>query len=232
MKTLLSTLVLLVTISVFSQQENKGLTILVNQLGFKPNSEKRAFISDSEERNFKIINNSNQEIVFKGEISSPKYWEPSGTNVGIADFSSIQKPGKYSIVVGNSSKTITIDNSVYEALGTKSLETFYLARASEPVLEKYAGIYARPLGHPDDVVFIHASAATDKRPEGTTIFSPRGWYDAGDYNKYIVNSGITVHTLLQLYELFPEYCKTLKLKIPENSKKFQNGIFGKVPAGI
>ena len=219
MKTLLSTLVLLVTISVFSQQENKGLTILVNQLGFKPNSEKRAFISDSEERNFKIINNSNQEIVFKGEISSPKYWEPSGTNVGIADFSSIQKPGKYSIVVGNSSKTITIDNSVYEALGTKSLETFYLARASEPVLEKYAGIYARPLGHPDDVVFIHASAATDKRPEGTTIFSPRGWYDAGDYNKYIVNSGITVHTLLQLYELFPEYCKTLKLKIPENSNQ-------------
>ncbi|WP_304197705.1 glycoside hydrolase family 9 protein [Flavobacterium alvei] len=219
MKTLLSTLVLLVTISVFSQQENKGLTILVNQLGFKPNSEKRAFISDSEERNFKIINNSNQEIVFKGEISSPKYWEPSGTNVGIADFSSIQKPGKYSIVVGNSSKTITIDNSVYEALGTKSLETFYLARASEPILEKYAGIYARPLGHPDDVVFIHASAATDKRPEGTTIFSPRGWYDAGDYNKYIVNSGITVHTLLQLYELFPEYCKTLKLKIPENSNQ-------------
>ncbi|POY40185.1 cellulase [Flavobacterium alvei] len=219
MKTLLSTLVLLVTISVFSQQENKGLTILVNQLGFKPNSEKRAFISDSEERNFKIINNSNQEIVFKGEISSPKYWEPSGTNVGIADFSSIQKPGKYSIVVGNSSKTITIDNSVYEALGTKSLEAFYLARASEPVLEKYAGIYARPLGHPDNIVFIHASAATDKRPEGTTIFSPRGWYDAGDYNKYIVNSGITVHTLLQLYELFPEYCKTLKLKIPENSNQ-------------
>lgn len=219
MKTLLSTLVLLVTISVFSQQENKGLTILVNQLGFKPNSEKRAFISDFEERNFKIINNSNQEIVFKGEISSPKYWEPSGTNVGIADFSSIQKPGKYSIVVGNSSKTITIDNSVYEALGTKSLEAFYLARASEPVLEKYAGIYARPLGHPDNIVFIHASAATDKRPEGTTIFSPRGWYDAGDYNKYIVNSGITVHTLLQLYELFPEYCKTLKLKIPENSNQ-------------
>lgn len=219
MKTLLSTLVLLVTISVFSQQENKGLTILVNQLGFKPNSEKRAFISDFEERNFKIINNSNQEIVFKGEISSPKYWEPSGTNVGIADFSSIQKPGKYSIVVGNSSKTITIDNSVYEALGTKSLEAFYLARASEPVLEKYAGIYARPLGHPDNIVFIHASAATDKRPEGTTIFSPRGWYDAGDYNKYIVNSGITVHTLLQLYELFPEYCKTLKLKTPENSNQ-------------
>jgi len=219
MKTLLSTLVLLVTISVFSQQENKGLTILVNQLGFKPNSEKRAFISDSEERNFKIINNSNQEIVFKGEISTPKYWELSGTNVGIADFSSIQKPGKYSIVVGNSSKTITIDNSVYEALGTKSLEAFYLARASEPVLEKYAGIYARPLGHPDNIVFIHASAATDKRPEGTTIFSPRGWYDAGDYNKYIVNSGITVHTLLQLYELFPEYCKTLKLKIPENSNQ-------------
>lgn len=209
----------IVLLSLFSISTIKAQTIFTNQVGFKPNSEKRAFIGDSEVKTFKIINTSNNEVVYNGEISTPKYWEHSGTNVAIADFSSLQKPGKYSIVVGNSSKTITIDNSVYEALGTKSLETFYLARASEPILEKYAGIYARPLGHPDNIVFIHASAATDKRPEGTTIFSPRGWYDAGDYNKYIVNSGITVHTLLQLYEMFPEYSNKLKLKIPENSNQ-------------
>jgi endoglucanase len=194
-------------------------TILTNQIGFKPNSEKRAFISDSEVKTFQIINSSTQETVLKGEISTPKYWEPSGTNVGIADFSSIQKPGKYSIVVGSSAKAIIIDDAVYDTLGTKSLEAFYLARASETISEKYAGIYARPLGHPDDKVIIHASAATDKRPEGAIISSPSGWYDAGDYNKYIVNSGITVHTLLQLYEMFPEYSNKLKLKIPENSNQ-------------
>ena len=197
----------------------KAQTIFTNQVGFKPNSEKRAFISDSEVKTFKIINISNNEVVYNGEISMPKYWEHSGTSVGIADFSSIQKPGKYSIVIGNSSKAITIDDAVYETLGTKSLETFYLARASETISEKQAGIYARPLGHPDDKVIIHTSAATDKRPEGSIISSPSGWYDAGDYNKYIVNSGITVHTLLQLYEMYPEYSSNLKLKIPENSNQ-------------
>jgi len=197
----------------------KAQTIFTNQVGFKTNSEKRAFVSDSEVKIFKIINTSNNEVVYNGTISTPKYWEYSGTSVGIADFSSIQKPGKYSIVVGNSSKAITIDDTVYESLGKKSLEAFYLARASEPIDAKYAGIYARPLGHPDDKVFIHASAATDKRPEGSIISSPSGWYDAGDYNKYIVNSGITVHTLLQLYEMFPEYSNKLKLNIPENSNQ-------------
>ncbi|HRA71828.1 MAG TPA: glycoside hydrolase family 9 protein [Flavobacterium sp.] len=203
----------------FSLSSVQAQTILLNQVGYKPNAEKRAFISDPEVKNFKIVNTLTNEVVYKGEISTPKYWEPSGTKVGIADFSSIQKPGKYSVVVGNSSKTITIDNAVYETLGTKSLEAFYLARASETISEKLAGIYARPLGHPDDKVIIHASAATDKRPEGSIISSPSGWYDAGDYNKYIVNSGITVHTLLQFYEMFPEYSKNLKLKIPENSNQ-------------
>nr|AAC44385.1 endoglucanase E [Fibrobacter succinogenes subsp. succinogenes S85] len=47
-----------------------------------------------------------------------------------------------------------------------------------------------------------------------TIQSSKGWYDAGDYGRYIVNSGITTYTLLSLYEHFPEYFNTLKWNIP------------------
>ena len=45
---------------------------------------------------------------------------------------------------------------------------------------------------------------------------PRRWYDAGDYNKYIVNSSITNYTLLLFYQMFPEYCSSLDLNIPES----------------
>ena len=90
-------------------------------------------------------------------------------------------------------------------------------RASIPLNEKYAGKWHRAEGHPDTSVLIHPSAASDARPAGTIISSPRGWYDAGDYNKYIVNSGISTSTLLSLYEDFPGYMKTVKLNIPESS---------------
>lgn len=69
------------------------------------------------------------------------------------------------------------------------------------------------------MVYIHPSAQTDKRPAGSIISSPGGWYDAGDYNKYIVNSGISTYTLLGAYEHNPEYFDTLKLNIPESNNK-------------
>ena len=67
---------------------------------------------------------------------------------------------------------------------------------------------------------MHESAASVKRPEGTVISAPKGWYDAGDYNKYIVNSGISSYTLLAAYEHYPEIFDTLEINIPESG----NGI--------
>ncbi|MFW5960264.1 MAG: glycoside hydrolase family 9 protein, partial [Chitinivibrionales bacterium] len=45
---------------------------------------------------------------------------------------------------------------------------------------------------------------------------PKGWYDAGDYGKYIVNAGITTYFLMALHENFPEYSGSLNLNIPES----------------
>ncbi len=86
---------------------------------------------------------------------------------------------------------------------------------STPLLPEYAGKWSRAAGHPDNQVIIHPAAASPNSPAGTIISCPRGWYDAGDYNKYIVNSGITMGTLLSLYEDFPAYFDTLRINIPE-----------------
>jgi endoglucanase len=50
------------------------------------------------------------------------------------------------------------------------------------------------------------------------ISTPGGWYDAGDYNKYIVNSGISMGTLLSAYEDFKSYFDTLQTNIPGLTK--------------
>lgn len=66
---------------------------------------------------------------------------------------------------------------------------------------------------------VHPSAATTKRPAGTIISSPKGWYDAGDYNKYIVNSGFTLGLILQSYQLHQDRFNSLNLQIPESDNK-------------
>jgi endoglucanase len=42
-----------------------------------------------------------------------------------------------------------------------------------------------------------------------------GWHDAGDYGRYVVNSGISTGTVLWAWEIFGPKLKNIKLNIPE-----------------
>ncbi len=191
--------------------------ILINQVGYTPSATKMALIRNDSEK-FMVINVENGKTVFKGMTGKPEYWSFSGDTVRTADFSSLTTPGRYRILtVGDpaSSYQFTIGENVYNDVNKLSLKSFYLNRSGYQITEEFGGKWARPAGHPDTVVLIHKSAASKQRPEGTVISSPGGWYDAGDYNKYIVNSSISVYTMLLFYQLHPEYCDTLALDIPE-----------------
>lgn len=209
------------TVLLFSQNELSRIKL--NQVGYYTHSEKIAIVPKTSAKYFYIKKAENGEIVYKGVLSEEKKWAYSQEDVKQADFSEFNEPGKYFLSCDDyeieKSFEFRLEDNLYQDLAKSSLHGFYLARVSTPVLEEYAGIYKRAAGHPDDKVIIHNSAADQFRPEGTAISSPGGWYDAGDYNKYIVNSGITTFTLLHIYELFPEYFSQLKLSIPENNNK-------------
>jgi endoglucanase len=46
--------------------------------------------------------------------------------------------------------------------------------------------------------------------------SKAGWHDAGDYGRYVVNSGITTGTLLWTWEMFAAPVRGVKLNLPES----------------
>ncbi|MFA6085242.1 glycoside hydrolase family 9 protein [Mucilaginibacter sp.] len=204
-----------------AQSINNGQgSIRLNQIGFYPGAAKVAILTNSNTGKF-YIQNTNKKTVYTGELKPSVQPAFSGKLTAIANFSDFKKPGTYTVYVpgtGNS-YPFNIKTSVYKSVADATIKAFYFQRASIPLDEKYAGKWHRAEGHPDDKVLVHASAASDKRPERTVISSPRGWYDAGDYNKYIVNSGITTATLLSLYEDFPDYMKTVKLNIPESNNQ-------------
>jgi endoglucanase len=74
----------------------------------------------------------------------------------------------------------------------------------------YTG-YTHEACHLTDAAF-HASTGKTGRIRAT-----RGWHDAGDYGKYIVNSGISTGQLLWAWEWYPHVFRQLSLDIPESS---------------
>lgn len=183
-----------------------------NQLGFTPKSSKIIVIPGNEANALEVREITGKKVM---ELEGPYAleWAASGEEVQVFDISKIQKPGTY-LLYRNGERLgtpIDISKDVYKDLGIAALKWFYLQRASTPITAEYAGMFARPEGHPDTLVKVYG--------ENRTIKSPRGWYDAGDYGKYIVNSGITVFTLLELYENFPEYAGKIKTNIPNEFPK-------------
>lgn len=192
--------------------------IAVNQIGYSPGAAKVAALPAVEAAAFSVVDADTGRTVLSGPLGAAARWEPAGADVRLADFSALKAPGRYRLHVDGltDSPPFVVAADAYAAVNAAAIKAFYFNRASTPLLVVHAGRWARPAGHADDKVLVHASAASASRPEGTVISAPKGWYDAGDYNKYIVNSGITVYTLLAAYEHFPALFKAQNLNIPES----------------
>ena len=199
-------------------QPASAVRIKVNQVGFLPGSAKWAVIPNVAATSFHLVKAGTDTEVFRGVMSAPATWEPAQESVRLADFSALSTPGTYRIRVDGlaDSYSFTIAADAYAALNAASIKAFYYNRSGTALLSEHAGMYARAAGHPDTRVLVHDSAASPARPAGTVIPSPKGWYDAGDYNKYIVNSGISTYTLLAAYEHFPAFFQKQTLNLPES----------------
>ncbi len=209
-----------VTAVAFSQPLSDS--IVLNQLGFYPHAPKIAIVKGSiADTIFHIISKAKNDTAYTGILTGQLQSHNSSTITRIADFSEFAKEGNYYLSVPNvgNSYPFSIHKNANHTAAVASLKGFYFIRSGMPLEEAYAGKWHRGAGHPDTAVLVHSSAASAARPEGTVISTPGGWYDAGDYNKYIVNSGITMGTLLSAYEDFAPYFDTLKINIPESKDK-------------
>ena len=205
---------------------------LVNQLGFAPESEKIVVIPGNDANPLEV-RDMNGKVVLSLEAPMVYDWDYSGEEVQTYDISAVKKPGTYRLFrdgyVGN---PIVVGENVYVDVTKAALKWFYYQRAGMALETRYAGKWARAAGHMDDHVIVYGTdlqTATTvakskgkpapKQADARIIKSTRGWYDAGDYGKYIVNSGITVFTLLELYEHFPAFMDTLQWNIPREFPK-------------
>ncbi|MDR2962792.1 MAG: glycoside hydrolase family 9 protein [Bacteroidales bacterium] len=194
--------------------------IRINQVGYFPRAQKIAIVEGAKNQSqFEICANKN--VVYRGELSQQQAWDLSGETLQIADFSDFTQCGSYTIRVKGveQSYPFTIAETVFYNVDNALAKAFYLNRAGIEIVPEYAGKYTRKAGHPDTAVIILPSAAGPQRKAGEVISTPKGWYDAGDYNKYVVNSGISTATLLLAYENYSAYFDTLTWNIPESANE-------------
>lgn len=191
--------------------------IRLNQVGYYPSSVKEFILADLSGTGFDLVD-TDKKVVFSGILVDQGSWQTSGEKVMIGDFSAFKTPGSYHIVVDGkiSSYTFEIKHNIYEPALHAAIKSYYFQRASMSIEETYGGIYKRAAGHADNACIYHPSSG---KSEGT-LNSPGGWYDAGDYGKYIVNASLSVGEMLLLLEQFPDAISDGALNIPESG----NGI--------
>lgn len=205
------------------QQQEAAVSedIRINQIGYYPLAPKLAVVNGALNSDDFYVIGPDLDTVFTGKLATARKSPYDGTSTRIADFSALNTAGQYVLHVPGlgQSLPVHIRNNVHSEVAKASMKSFYFQRTATDLQAAYAGKWARPAGHYDTQVYVHASAASASRPQETVLSSSRGWYDAGDYNKYIVNSGITMGTLFSLYEDFPAYMRSFSMEIPENANE-------------
>ena len=201
-----------------SSQKNIS-EIKLNQVGYYPQQEKVAIWEGKFSGSFKVIDATTREWVMenKAGVNVVSPWNDKIRTQ--LDLSRITYPGEFILVVNNTEVPFRVANQALKPLAQAAFKAFYYQRTGMSIEQPYAGMWSRPAAHNDNRVLVHASAASQSRPEGTIISSPGGWYDAGDYNKYVVNSAYSIGLIQAVCQMIPDYMASLKLDIPENTNK-------------
>jgi endoglucanase len=205
--------------------------VLVNQVGYFPHRAKLAVVKNPGAVPWQLVN-AHGEVVASG-TTVPFGKDPaSGDAVSLADFTSFAVEGNDYVLKagGGASHPFDIRSDLYGRLKYDALAFFYQQRSGIPIEMPYAGDkqWVRPAGHLDVAPNHGDKNVPCARGSGCTysLDVSGGWYDAGDHGKYVVNAGISVWTLLDLWERTKALGTSAadfedgKMNIPEN----KNGV--------
>ena len=187
--------------------------IRINQLGYYPTANKIAVVVFTKASTFEVVNVQDNSVELTGNLSAEVFWKDAGDSIKRCDFSALTKIGTYKIRIPEfgESYPFEISNTILRKAAYASLKSYYYQRSSYELTAPFAGLWARAAGHPDTQCILHSSTG-----KTGTISSPGGWYDAGDYGKYVINAGISVASMLSFYENFNTFFADGTIHIPES----------------
>jgi endoglucanase len=190
--------------------ENPTVAIKVDQVGYLPEGPKIALVS-SPAKTFEIRRSIDGKLVFRG-VLGPVTTDPlSGDAVQAADFSQLRRAGNYYIQIPGVGRSwsFSVGRKIFERAWYLAMRGFYGQRCGTAVDlgPEFPG-YSHPACHLRGE--FHPSSGKSGPRDNIG-----GWHDAGDYGRYMVNSGAATGTLLLTWEIYAPRLKSIQLKIPE-----------------
>ena len=195
----------------------QGAFVRVNQVGYPMNATKRAYLMSSTAETggtFNVLNSSGTSVYFAAIGAQLGSWG-SFANVYALDFDAVTTSGTYTIAihgpVAATSPSFAIDlaanlyadplaNSLYfyqnERDGANFIST-QLRTAGGHLNDSVASVYLTPK------VNKNGRFSGDLSPTGAHIDASGGWWDAGDYLKFVQTESYTVALMLAGVRDFP-----------------------------
>ncbi len=193
--------------------------VRVNQVGYLPDAKKFATVVSNSTSALKWqLLDASGKVVLEGNTIPKGLDKDSQDYVHWIDFSSYKTEGTgyyFKLPTVNSdtnySHPFDISSKIYSKMKFDALTFFYHKRSGIAIEMPYAGgeQWTRPAGH-IGVAPNKGDTSVPTWPQSDeyagipqksyTKDVTGGWYDAGDHGKYVVNGGIAVWTLMNMYE--------------------------------
>jgi hypothetical protein len=171
-----------------------------------------------------VRKSSDNSLVFSGPAStwhSGASYDQSGDQAWWFNFSSVTTPGNYYVYDPTTNKrsfTFDIRDDIYTNVLKQAVRMFYYQRSGFAKTAQYAYDWTDAASHLGTQQDLDCRLVTNPVPS-TTRQLQGGWFDAGDYNKYVNFAYEPIHDLCLAYIERPEIW-TDDYNIPESG----NGI--------
>jgi len=198
--------------------------VRVDQVGYLPAAPKRA-VAVAEAERFAVRERGDGTVAVAGDLSEPIEDPDAGETVRRADFSTLSESGEYRVAIGygetadgglretaGESVPFRVGADAYDGTLADAVRLYTLKRSNTPIDDPVTGLDVSP-GHTQDaearMYFGDAS-----REEGEELDVAGGWYDAGDYGKYVPPAAVTVGQMLLAYERYPDAFESGQCDLP------------------
>jgi endoglucanase len=186
--------------------------IRLNTLGYLPDAAKRASVAAPCEA-FAVVRVEDGARVLEGTIEKPVRNEDTGEELWVVDFSRLRSPGEYVLEVAGVGRSapFQIAGDLYRQPYSLVTRGMYLWRCGCSVHgEHNRQTYEHAACH------LHDGGLDFVGSKGERKVGVGGWHDAGDFNKYVVNAGVTVGCMFRAWDDFQPQIEAVELDIPES----------------